>query len=313
MTDAELEAWASKILDQVRKHAPVEDSRVELKRTWIDPRDAARRLAGQANAVRSDVVLWLIGVDERAGTVGGAQPQEVANWLPAVKKYFDTIAPELVNHVNLDVAGAVVVALLFDTRGTPYVVKTLGGEVTHEVPWREGTHISSATRAQLLRLLSRAQLPQVEVGSATLSASGSDIETGFRLNWSLMVDVHLIPANDQPLIIRQGDCRVEVSFAAATFVLQLPNIALMPEEGTATVQRSVSQLVITGPAALKLIGMRNDVQTSDRPAGLARVRAILPVWQAESPLTVSDDLAQQLTGQPGAFRWTNGRPISVFP
>jgi hypothetical protein len=313
MTDAEVEAWAGRIIDRIGARSPIEDSKVELKTTWIDGRDAARRLAGQANAVRSDAVLWLVGVDEKAGAVPGAPPQELANWLPAAKSHFDGLAPELVNHMNLDISGVTVVALLFDVRGTPYVVKTAGGEVTHEVPWREGTRVFSANRQQLLRLLSRAQVPAVEVGATMLTAGGSDAETGYRFTWSLRMDLYLTPANDQPLVIRHSDCRGTVTFAATSFVLDLASIALIPEADSATVQRSGSQVVITGPAALLLISQRAGVPIPERPVGTAHLTVTLPIWQADSPLIVTADLPQQLTGQPGAFRWSNGLPLGVFP
>jgi hypothetical protein len=313
MTDADVEAWARRILDRVHSRSPIEDSKVELKSKWIDSRDAARRLAGQANAVRSDFLIWLVGVDERNGTIPGAPLQEVANWLPAVKRHFDGLAPELVNHVNIDVSGVTVVALVFDVRGTPYVVKTAGGEVTYEVPWREGTRIYSANRQQLMRLLSRAQQPNVEVGAAMLTANGTDDETGYRVTCSLRIDLHLTPANDQPLVIRHSDCSGSVTFAATSFALDLASVALVPEANSPTVQRSGSQVVITGPAALLLISQRADVPIPIGIFGAAHVTATLPIWQADSPLIVAADLAQQLTGQPGAFRWSNGLPPGVFP
>jgi hypothetical protein len=50
MTRTEIEAWALRVIDSVKAGAPNEDSRVELKREWIEPKKAARRLAAHANA-----------------------------------------------------------------------------------------------------------------------------------------------------------------------------------------------------------------------------------------------------------------------
>lgn len=41
-----LEAWVLAIVDAVTEGRPVEDARVELKGHWIDPRTAARQVAG---------------------------------------------------------------------------------------------------------------------------------------------------------------------------------------------------------------------------------------------------------------------------
>ncbi len=312
MTDAELEAWARKIVDKVRTHSPVEDSTVELTSAWIRDRDAARRLAGQANAVRSDAVLWLIGIDEKAGTVPGAPPEEVANWLPAVKKHFDGPAPELLHQLNIDVAGKTVVALLFDVRNTPYVVKGAGGEVTHEVPWREGTRTFSANREQLLRLLSRVQPPHAELGAVILAAQWSDAEAGYRFDWSLTMELHLVPVNEQALVIRYSDCQGKATFAGTGAVVEFTSAALLPEEGSSTVDKTNSQVVVRGPAALRLFSQRAGVVIQDRPVDNRHITLTLPIWRADSSLIVTADLQRQLGGQVGNMRWTNGRPIGVF-
>jgi hypothetical protein len=71
-----------------------------------------------------------------------------------------------------------VVSLVFESDTAPFVVRNHvhghqgGGPVAWEVPWRDGTAVRSATRADLLRLLLSAQhLPAVDAitGSAELS------------------------------------------------------------------------------------------------------------------------------------------------
>ena len=61
-------------------------------------------------------------------------------------------------------------ALYFETDRAPFVVKNQeGGTIQREVPWREATGVKSATRSQLLRLLSPLQrLPSLEVIGGTL-------------------------------------------------------------------------------------------------------------------------------------------------
>ncbi len=134
---------------------PVEDSRVELKAIWLDAEKAAPRLAGHANASRGESILWLIGVDERKGSVVGVDATEKGNWYKAVEKCFDGFAPRLLVDVNLRVNGSAVVALYFDTAlEAPYVTKSqAGGFPEYIVPWRRGTDLRAARRQDLLSLL----------------------------------------------------------------------------------------------------------------------------------------------------------------
>jgi hypothetical protein len=67
---AEIEAWTLRVVDQVRRQVSIEDARVEPKSDWLDPKRAARRLAGHANAARGATILWIIGLDEANGVVG---------------------------------------------------------------------------------------------------------------------------------------------------------------------------------------------------------------------------------------------------
>jgi hypothetical protein len=63
MKPIEIEAWALKIVDAVKRNAPHEDSRVECKAEWIAPSAAARRIAAHGNAAGGEPILWLIGLD----------------------------------------------------------------------------------------------------------------------------------------------------------------------------------------------------------------------------------------------------------
>jgi len=72
MKPSQIEAWALNVIARVINGQPNEDSRVELKSEWIAPPDAARRIAAHANAAFGDSILWIIGVDQCAGVVTGA-------------------------------------------------------------------------------------------------------------------------------------------------------------------------------------------------------------------------------------------------
>jgi hypothetical protein len=177
MNPSQIENWALSIVDRVKKKQPVEDNRVGLKSNWIDPYDAARRIAGHSNSAGGEPILWLIGVDERAGTIIGADKNEMANWWPSVRAYFNDLVPSVID-LNIPSDGITVVALLFDTNRAPFLVKNPifgkpnGGSVSLEVPWREGTATRSATRSDLIRLLvPLGQMPTVEVLTGYLRAN----------------------------------------------------------------------------------------------------------------------------------------------
>jgi len=155
MTHQEVEIWAREIVEAVLSNQPVEDARVELKSTWPDSRKAADRLAAHANAARGTAILWLIGVDERNRKIMNVDPMELGDWYRSVDSCFDGFAPRLSIDSNIRIAGSTIVALYFEThQGTPFVVKgATGGYPEFIVPWREGTMLRAASRAQLLTVL----------------------------------------------------------------------------------------------------------------------------------------------------------------
>jgi hypothetical protein len=164
MKSIEIESWALRILGKVESRLPVEDLGVELKADWPDPAKAARRIAGHANAARGETILWLIGADEKQGVVNGVNYQDLANWFPQVKSCFESEIPVL-QDLNVDYKGSTVVALCFDTSRFPYVVKNAkGGEIQFEVPWRDATMVRSATRRDLVLMLSPLlRMPRIQV------------------------------------------------------------------------------------------------------------------------------------------------------
>lgn len=155
MNSQELELWVREIVAAVLSNQSVEDSRVELKSTWIPADKAAPRLAGHANASRGTPILWLIGVDEKNQSLADVDPKERENWYTSVQKCFDGFAPRLVVDVNVRINNSTVIALYFEThQEAPYVVKTgQGGFPELVVPWREGTRLRAARRDELLRIL----------------------------------------------------------------------------------------------------------------------------------------------------------------
>jgi hypothetical protein len=221
MLKHQLESWTLDILDRVASGSPVEDSRVELKREWPTAVEAARRIAGHANAAQGEPILWLIGVDEKAHSVVGASFNELANWYPAIESQFDDVAPSL-QELAVPYGGLTVVALLFETDRAPFVVKNpAGGHIDWEVPWREGTKTRSVRRVNLLRLLSGlTPLPDVELLEANLTVRPSDTKPDI-LRWKLEFTLYISPRASERVVIPFHRCKVEVRLvdAAASITL----------------------------------------------------------------------------------------------
>lgn len=155
LTHQEVEVWTREIVEAVVANQRIEDSSVELKSTWPEPRKAADRLAAHANAARGTPILWLIGVDEKNRKLTNADPVELANWYKSVESFFDGFAPRLPIDANVRIDSSTVLALYFETQqGSPFVVKSpQGGYPEFIVPWREGTALRAARRDDLLKIL----------------------------------------------------------------------------------------------------------------------------------------------------------------
>jgi len=162
MRNTDIERWALQVIDRVGRKQPIEDSQVELKREWpANPWRAARRIAGHANAARGEPILWLIGVDETTG-VRGVMYSDFAGWIAPVLAYFDQLPP---TYFDLNVptpTDQIVVAVVFETDRAPYVVRNhhfgtrSDDPIALEVPYRRGTEARTATRAEILLMLSDA-------------------------------------------------------------------------------------------------------------------------------------------------------------
>ena len=218
MRVSELEAWVLTVLRATAEGRRSEDVRVELKSDWPQPTKAARRLAGHLNAARGEPVLWIIGIDESKGVVP-VLPEDTSAWLKQVLAEFDSIGPSVIDLVVPTLAGQVI-ALLFTGERVPFVVRnpefgrTGSGPVALEVPWREGTAVSSATRSQLLSILVPAQrLPDLELLDGSVSAEkspgldskgGSYVPPGREVShcwWTVDLTIYVTPRTSEMLVL----------------------------------------------------------------------------------------------------------------
>jgi hypothetical protein len=169
MRDHEIEAWTRDVIDRILAGQAIEDSRVELKRDLpAEHQKAARQIAGLLNAARGAHVLWLIGVDEKAQTVTGSNFADFAKWYQQVSSCFVELSPD-VYHLNVPYEGKTVTAVLFPSNRVPFLVKTEKPDV-FDVPYRTGTFTRSATRGQLLQILTpQSAAPKIEIITAWLT------------------------------------------------------------------------------------------------------------------------------------------------
>jgi hypothetical protein len=281
---AEIEAWALRIVDQVGRQARIEDTRVELKSNWLDPKRAARRLAGHANAARGSTILWIVGLDETTGVVG-INSADFATWWAQVQSEFNELAPSVTDLV-VPAQGKEIIALAFDTSRAPLVVKNPrfgnpgGGSVELEVPWRDGTSTKSATRSDLVRLLAPLlRVPEVTVldGRLRVTQRGSrrdisDASTFERtgLNWHLSLDVYMNSGIGDVVVIPDHQCTATLKLLSRGQTLPMQNVKVLSRESGQwnrplstnptyqsppirhTIQRGVDQAIMEGPGPAQI-------------------------------------------------------------
>jgi hypothetical protein len=218
----EIEVWALRIIENVNRGRLVEDSRVELKADFIEPKNAARIIAAHANTAQGIPILWLIGVDEKKG-VTGVNFSSFADWIARVFAQFDSIVPQITD-IHVDASGKNVLALLFETDRAPFVVKNPdGGRISFEVPWRTATMTRTANRSELLKILSsHQQAPSFEVLSGKVERNivikevmreGNEIlseaiyEGERSVSWSLRLMFYIIPGNSARIFIPNHYCK----------------------------------------------------------------------------------------------------------
>ena len=257
MTRTEIEAWALRMIDSVKGGVPNEDSHVELKREWIEPKKAARRLAAHANAAGGEPILWLIGVDQENGVVG-ASHVELSNWWSRVQAEFNELTPELKDLV-VTANGQTMVALLFSTDRAPFVVNATGGLL--EVPWREGTRTNSAKRSDLVRLLAPTiRLPTFEILIGSFDVRKEEMGAAEHLLARVNMQIYVVPADDRrvvfplhhtKLVLELRRERRPMAFTQVDFRLPVPDAVAQRSFGnpSLTVHVSTSELIVDGPGS----------------------------------------------------------------
>ncbi len=319
MRPSHIESWALEIVDLVRSGTPVEDSRVELKATWIDPGRAARRVAGHANAARGAPILWLIGVDEKYGVVG-VDSGQFLRWHRQMCACFDGLAPPVTDLI-IPVNNSSLVALLFETERAPFVVQNPvfgnqgGGPVQWEVPWREGTAIRSAGRRELLRVLTPMQpRPDFEVLSGMLQASLTGAEEG-ALFWQLSLSLYNVTLSEDRIVIPFHKCRGSFTIGEHQSWTSFDSLLLRPPYRVGgfssslqamlslTIQGTPEEVFLTGPGKLLLEAEARRPMLEDVGDAPVRVSISLLPIDADYPLKLDLTLQPALPENGAVYRW----------
>ncbi|GAA1911312.1 hypothetical protein GCM10009737_10920 [Nocardioides lentus] len=173
MRRIELEILALRAVEDMRAGRQREDDRVEVKSRWPEPK-AARQMAGAANALRGEPLVYIIGCDE-AGAITDGSGHDPESWYREICREFNSPPPRLLFHVTVavtDTPGDSVTALAFDTNEFPYVMTVKSAPDRREVPLRTATGTKSSDRQDLLRILAPTLTsPPCEISDAEVSAS----------------------------------------------------------------------------------------------------------------------------------------------
>jgi hypothetical protein len=304
MKSFQIESWALRVIDAVRANRPNEDFLVELKREWIEVKEAARRIAGHANSARGENILWLIGVDEK-GTekIIGAEPQELSDWYARVESCFDEIAPRMIP-LNIPIDGKIIVALLFETERAPFVVKSPDGvgKIQREVPWRENTAIRSARRSDLIRILSPLEkLPDMEIIDTNINIEkrntylGLSYIIGDEYPKELCFDsnIYIVGKKGESVIIPVHRCKVFFQISGQDLVEASLIMLLHPNQmaRSSNVERSGDEIIIyeAGKIHLQAISGIQELQYDTRECSIDVFIHLYPV-NTERPVILTKTL-----------------------
>jgi len=285
MRNIQIETKVLEIVDQIREDRPIEDATVELKAEWpADISKASRQLAGHANAARGEEILWIIGIDEKNREIPGANKVELANWIPQIESRFDDIAPNLSKDLLVPLeTGKSVVALLFETDQAPYVVKYHKDLNFLEVPWRQGTRVRSAKRAELVSLL----VPMINSPQFEIVSARANVTQNYKNCIDLTLELYNTTRPEEWITIPFHKCSASLRILGEEKQIDFDDLKITPQSDS--IVKSGNELIIGGPGALRVqlhTHAELDKNTQEQPVMTLR---FLPVG-ANSPVTVEGKL-----------------------
>lgn len=310
MKPHQIENWALSIIERIEKGQPIEDSMVELKADWIEPVNAARRLAGHANAARGNKILWLIGIDENKG-VTGINYQDFAQWFKQTTSFFSEMFPRADSY-NIPISGKTVAAVLFETDRAPFVVKNPlygkqgSGSIEREVPWREGTSIRSATRSDLIKILSPLQmLPNFEVLNGSIKVTKSTTNENISYYWRLALSLYVDFISETNLVIPFHRCKAEMQFIDSGQRVDFKEVRLNPPRkfrissgdrevvtSSLTIDSTREEIILSGPGSVALDAECVNQENPEFCEKMAEVSIYLQAVGAERDMFIRAELVK---------------------
>jgi hypothetical protein len=202
--------------------------------------------------MRGQDIVWIIGIDDDAGVIVGAEKEEVGDWYAQVCRYFDQAAPELSLTRVTSYKDRSVVALLFDTSAYPYVV-TKGdkkGAFEREVPMREGTRTRSARRSEIVRLFSLEREGRtIEITHCTVEAElypWQPPSGGEFFWWHMRIHGFAVAGDGNELFLPARDTRIAIDVPGGYNPVEfISGHFLDPGPRNLTVKKSDNDLIIT--------------------------------------------------------------------
>ncbi|WP_350269033.1 hypothetical protein AAFP32_10095 [Brevibacterium sp. CBA3109] len=166
MRAIDLETQVLAAVERIRKGEKTENDLIECKRAWPS-NNKARQLAGSLNRAAGDAVIYVIGIDEKDGSIHDTSDTDILDWWSQIVGQFDQVPAEMVRHIDVPISNESVVGIAFSSDRAPYVVKTGSPKPSLEIPIREGTGTRTARRDEVLRMLA----PAIRVPAATVLES----------------------------------------------------------------------------------------------------------------------------------------------
>lgn len=172
MRAIDLETRVLAAVERVRNGEKIESDLIECKRTWPGE-NKARQLAGSLNRAAGDPVIYVIGIDEKDGSIYDTSDTDILNWWNQIVGQFDQVPAEMVRHIDVPISATEsVVGIALSSDRAPYLVKTGSARPSLEIPMREGTGTRTARRDEVMRMLAPTlRVPTVTTLESTFSAS----------------------------------------------------------------------------------------------------------------------------------------------
>jgi hypothetical protein len=306
MRAVELEGRVVAAIDARRKaNVSPEDDFVECKGRWPE-KDKARQLAGLANRAAGELVVLIVGFDDRSGEIVDPGSTDPADWWQGMVGQFDQTPLDMLRHMLVHISATEKVhAFAFGTDRVPYVVKNGQGR---DVPMRDGTSTRSAYRHELLRLL----LPSIGTPPSTLlkvdmrliAGPNTGRADGKSLNGYVTPFVEhmgtgplMLPTHAMRASIAYGDTVKELSISPAVPTSPIGEQRPKSPASAHGAELRTDGVVLTGPAAFALQVHLSKLSASDydeaKAADSIQFSATLPIAGTNRPIKLNGELTRQ--------------------